>query len=279
MSSILRVGLVQMRSGLEPEANVAEASRLIRRAVADGAEFVATPEMTNVIEPRRSVLWEKVWDEAADPSVAALATVAREFGIWLSAGSLALRSGDRLVNRSLLYAPDGRIVARYDKVHLFDVALPNGESYRESGSYDGGARAVTVDIGPIRLGLTICYDLRFPQLYLALAGAGATVLTAPSAFTRVTGEAHWHVLLRARAIEAGAYVLAPAQSGVHAASEGPARATFGHSLAVGPWGKVLLDMGEGEGVGFVEIDPEEVVRARARVPALGHDRRYAGPIG
>jgi deaminated glutathione amidase len=275
MSSILRVGLVQMRSGLEPEANVAEASRLIRRAVADGAEFVATPEMTNVIEPRRSVLWEKVWDEAADPSVAALATVAREFGIWLSAGSLALRSGDRLVNRSLLYAPDGRIVARYDKVHLFDVALPNGESYRESGSYDGGARAVTVDIGPIRLGLTICYDLRFPQLYLALAGAGATVLTAPSAFTRVTGEAHWHVLLRARAIETGSFVLAAAQGGRHESG----RETYGHSLVVDPWGRILVEAQDQPGIILTDIDAEQAAVARRKIPTLRHQRDIAVGAG
>jgi predicted amidohydrolase len=268
MSKVLRVGLVQMCSGLEPEANIAEASRLIRRAVGDGAEFVATPEMTNVVEPRRSVLWEKVRDEADDQSVAALARLARELGIWLSAGSLALRSGQRLVNRSLLYAPDGSVVARYDKVHLFDVALPNGESYRESGSYDGGTQAVTVNIGPARLGLTICYDLRFPQLYLALAGAGANVLTVPSAFTRVTGEAHWHVLLRARAIETGSFVLAAAQGGRHESG----RETYGHSLVVDPWGRILAEAQDQPGIILTDIDSEQAAVARRKIPTLRHQR-------
>jgi predicted amidohydrolase len=271
MSSVMRVGLVQMCSGLEPETNIAEATRLIRRAVADGAEFVATPEMTNVIEPRRSVLWEKVREETEDLSVAALAAVARELGIWLSAGSLALRSGDRLVNRSLLYAPDGRIAARYDKVHLFDVALPNGESYRESGSYDGGTSAVTADIGPMRLGLTICYDLRFPQLYLALAGAGASVFTIPSAFTRVTGEAHWHVLLRARAIETGSFVLAPAQGGRHESG----RETYGHSLIVDPWGRILAEAKDQPGIILADIDAERAAAARRKIPTLRHQRDIA----
>jgi predicted amidohydrolase len=268
MSKVLRVGLVQMCSGLEPEANIAEASRLIRRAVGDGAEFVATPEMTNVVEPRRSVLWDKVRDEADDQSVAALARLARELGIWLSAGSLALRSGQRLVNRSLLYAPDGSVVARYDKVHLFDVALPNGESYRESGSYDGGTKAVTVNIGPVRLGLTICYDLRFPQLYLALAGAGASVLTVPSAFTRVTGEAHWHVLLRARAIETGSFVLAAAQGGRHESG----RETYGHSLVVDPWGRILAEAQDQPGIILTDIDSEQAAVARRKIPTLRHQR-------
>jgi predicted amidohydrolase len=260
-----------MCSGLEPAANIAEATLLVRRAVDDGAEFVATPEMTNVIEPRRALLWGKVGEEAEDFSVGALAALAQELGIWLSAGSLALRSGDRLVNRSLLYAPDGRIAARYDKVHLFDVALPNGESYRESGSYDGGGRAVTADIGSIRLGLTICYDLRFPQLYLALAGAGASVLAVPSAFTTLTGEAHWHVLLRARAIETGSFVLAAAQGGRHESG----RETYGHSLVVDPWGRILAEAQDGPGIIVTTIDAEQAVEARRRIPALRHQRVVA----
>ena len=271
MSSALRVGLVQMCSGVEPEANLAEAARLIRRAVADGAEFVATPEMTNVIEPRRSILWDKVREEGEDRSVAALAALAQELGIWLSAGSLALRSGDRLVNRSLLYAPDGSIAARYDKVHLFDVALPNGESYRESASYDGGGRAVTADIGSIRLGMTICYDLRFPQLYLALAAAGAGMFTVPSAFTRVTGEAHWHVLLRARAIETGSFVLAPAQGGRHESG----RETYGHSLVADPWGRILAEAQDQPGTIVIGIDAEQAEIARRRIPSLQHQRTIA----
>jgi deaminated glutathione amidase len=217
------------------------------------------------------VRWEKVREEPEDLSVAALAAVARELGIWLSAGSLALRSGDRLVNRSLLYAPEGRVVARYDKVHLFDVALPNGESYRESGSYDGGTWAVTAAIGPIRLGLTICYDLRFPQLYLALACAGASVFTIPSAFTRMTGEAHWHVLLRARAIETGSFVLAAAQGGRHESG----RETYGHSLVVDPWGRILAEAQDQPGIILADIDAEQAAAARRKIPTLRHQRDIA----
>jgi predicted amidohydrolase len=257
-----------MCSGLEPEANIAEASRLIRGAADQGAGFVATPEMTNIIEPRRALLVEKVREEAEDASVAALAALARELGIWLSAGSLALRSGDRLVNRSLLYAPDGQVKAHYDKIHLFDVMLPNGESYRESSSYDGGNEAVSADIGPFRLGLSICYDLRFPQLYLALASAGAAVLNIPSAFTRVTGEAHWHVLLRTRAIETGSFVIAAAQGGRHASG----RETYGHSLVVDPWGGIMAEAEAQPGVILADIDAERASEARARIPTLRHQR-------
>lgn len=266
--AVLRIGLVQMCSGLEPEANIAEASRLIRRAADAGAGFVATPEMTNIIEPRRAVLREKVQEEGEDPSVAELAALARELGIWLSAGSLALRSGDRLVNRSLLYRPDGQVKARYDKIHLFDVMLPNGESYRESSSYDGGNEAVSADVGPFRLGLSICYDLRFPQLYLALASAGATVLNIPSAFTRVTGEAHWHVLLRARTIETGSFVIAAAQGGRHASG----RETYGHSLVVDPWGGIMAEADAQPGVILADVDADRASEARARIPTLRHQR-------
>ncbi len=266
--AVLRIGLVQMCSGLEPEANIAEASRLVRRAADQGARFVATPEMTNIIEPRRAVLRQKVEEEAEDPSVAALAALARDLGIWLSAGSLALRSGDRLVNRSLLYRPDGRVEARYDKIHLFDVMLPNGESYRESSSYDGGNEAVSADVGPFRLGLSICYDLRFPQLYLALASAGATVLNIPSAFTRVTGEAHWHALLRARAIETGSFVIAAAQGGRHASG----RETYGHSLVVDPWGRIMAEADAQPGVILADVDADRASEARARIPTLRHQR-------
>jgi predicted amidohydrolase len=258
-----------MCSGLEPEANIVEASRLIRRAAGEGASFVATPEMTNIIEPRRAVLREKVREEADDPSVAMLSALARELGIWLSAGSLALRSGERLVNRSLLYAPDGKVKARYDKIHLFDVALPNGESYRESAGYAGGSQAVTADLGqPFRLGLSICYDLRFPQLYLALAGAGANVLTIPSAFTKVTGEAHWHVLLRARAIETGSFVIAAAQGGRHESG----RETYGHSLVVDPWGGIMTEAEDEPGVILADLEVARASEARARIPTLQHQR-------
>jgi predicted amidohydrolase len=260
-----------MCSGLEPDTNIAEATRLVRRAVDDGARFVSTPEMTNIVEPRRAVLWDKVREEAEDSSVAAFAALARELGIWLAAGSFALRSGDRLVNRSLLYAPDGGIMAHYDKIHLFDVALANGESYRESRSYDGGGQAVTADIGPIRLGLSICYDLRFPQLYLALAGAGASVLNIPSAFTRVTGEAHWHVLLRARAIETGSFVLAAAQGGRHESG----RETFGHSMIIDPWGRIVAEAQESPGIVLADIDAADAAAVRRKIPTLRHQREIA----
>jgi predicted amidohydrolase len=265
-----------MCSGLEPEANIAEASRLIRRAAGEGAGLVATPEMTNIIEPRRAVLRDKVREERDDPSVAALSALARELGIWLSVGSLALRSGDRLVNRSLLYAPDGQVKARYDKIHLFDVALPNAESYRESAGYDGGKEAVVADLGPFRLGMSVCYDLRFPQLYLALAAAGATVVTIPSAFTRVTGEAHWHVLLRARAIETGSFVIAAAQGGRHESG----RETYGHSLVVDPWGGIIAEAEVEPGVILAELEVARAIEARARIPTLEHQRPImVGVIG
>ena len=278
--SVVRAALVQLCSGDDPRVNLEVTEALVREAAGGGAGLVLTPECTNIVSGSRARQAAVLAGEGEDATLARMRAVAAELRVWLLLGSLCLKSGDadgRFVNRSLLVAPDGSVRARYDKIHMFDVDLDGGESYRESAAYRPGEAAVLAEAAGLKLGLTICYDMRFPHLYRDLGRAGAEVLAVPAAFTVPTGRAHWHVLLRARAIEAGAYVLAPAQSGVHAASEGPVRATFGHSLAVGPWGKVLLDMGEGEGVGFVEIDPEEVARARARVPALGHDRRYAGP--
>ncbi len=220
--------------------------------------------------------------EAEDPTLRRLRAVAAELRITLLLGSLLLKSGDpdgRFVNRSVLIGPEGAVIARYDKIHMFDVDLDGGESYRESAAFRPGDRAVTADAAGVRLGLTICYDMRFPALYRSLAQAGAQVLTVPSAFTVPTGRAHWETLLRARAIETGAFVLAPAQSGDHAAAHGRPRATWGHSLAVAPWGEVLADAGAGVGVTLVDLDLAEVDRARARVPALGHDRDFAPPHG
>jgi predicted amidohydrolase len=212
--------------------------------------------------------------EAEDASVAGYRDLAVETGAWLLAGSLVLRgAGDKLVNRSLLIGPTGEIAARYDKIHMFDVEIPDGQSYRESRAYQGGARAVTAELPWGRLGLTVCYDMRFAYLYRALAKAGAAFLTVPSAFTRFTGEAHWHVLLRARAIETGCYVIAPAQCGDH---EG-GRETYGHSLIVAPWGEVLADGGTAPGVTLAAIDPAKVDEARAMVPALDHDRDFSDP--
>jgi predicted amidohydrolase len=276
----MRAALLQLSSGDDPAANLAATERLVREAAAGGAALVLTPECTNIVtmdrERQRAVLCE----EAEDPTLARLAEVARELSVWLLVGSLCLRAGGgdgRFVNRSFLIGADGAVRARYDKIHMFDVVLRGGEAYRESAAYRPGERAVLAEAAGVRLGMTVCYDLRFPRLYRDLAKAGAEVLSVPSAFTVPTGEAHWHVLLRARAIETGAYVLAPAQWGTHPVATGKPRRTFGHSLAVSPWGDVLADGGEGVGVAFAEIEPEAVARAREMVPSLGHDRDYAPP--
>jgi deaminated glutathione amidase len=277
----MRAALVQLCSGDDPAANLARTEPLVREAAAGGAALVLTPECTNIVSADRARQQAVLVAEAEDPTLARLAAVAAELGIWLLIGSLCLKAGTkdgRFVNRSLLVGPDGRVRARYDKIHMFDVTLAGGESYRESAAYRPGERAVLAEAAGVRLGMTVCYDLRFPRLYRDLAQAGAEVLAVPSAFTVPTGRAHWEVLLRARAVETGSYVLAPAQSGRHPTGSGPARQTWGHSLAVGPWGEVLLDAGEPVGVSFAEIDPTEVARARAAVPSLGHDRPYAGPL-
>ncbi|OYX70950.1 MAG: amidohydrolase [Rhizobiales bacterium 32-66-11] len=267
----LRVGLVQLRSGREVAANIQTASALIREAALAGAQYVQTPETTNLMELDRTLLFEKLREEEADLALAAFRDLARELKIHLHVGSLALKISDqRAVNRGFLIAPDGEIAARYDKIHMFDVDLGNGESYRESNSYRPGERAVTASVAGVKVGLTICYDLRFPPLYRALAESGADVLTVPAAFTRPTGEAHWHVLLRARAIENGAYVLAAAQGGRHENG----RETYGHSLIVDPWGRVIAEGGTDPGVILAEIDLKEVAAARRRIPSLQHGRRF-----
>ena len=272
MTTSLTVGLVQMTGGVDVARNTDTAVGLVREAAGRGAAFVLTPEMTGLVDRRRDRLLANTTTEADDPTLAALRAVAADLGVWLLIGSLALKASadrdDRLVNRSFLIGPDGAIAARYDKVHLFDVDLPDGESYRESSLYDGGARAVVAQTPWGGVGLSVCYDLRFASLYRALARAGARLLTVPSAFTRTTGEAHWHVLLRARAIETGAFVLAPAQVGRH--EDG--RRTFGHALAVDPWGRVLVDGGEAVGVHLAKLALDEVDRVRARIPSLDHGR-------
>ena len=265
------VALAQMRSGLDPAANLAAASKLIAEAKAAGADYVLTPEMTNILAIRREQLAGAIKPEESDPSLAALRELARKLAIHLHLGSLAIKlPGERAANRSFLIDPAGEIVARYDKIHMFDVDLANGESYRESRTYRPGEGAVTADLPWGRLGLTICYDLRFPALYRALAENGASFLAIPSAFTRQTGEAHWHVLLRARAIENGCYVFAAAQGGAHENG----RETFGHSLVVDPWGRVLAEGGTEPGIVLAAIDPAAVATARGRVPSLQHGRRF-----
>jgi deaminated glutathione amidase len=262
---------IQMRSGTDMARNLAEASAMIAAAKAKGAHFVATPEMTNIIEPDRPRLRALARPEAEDATVAGYSALAKGLGLWLNIGSLALMgAAGRLINRSLLFAPDGSIAVRYDKIHLFDVDLPSGERVRESQAYDAGSSAVVAALPWGGLGMTICYDVRFPVLYRLLAQQGAAIITVPSAFTVATGEAHWHVLLRARAIETGCFVLAAAQGGRHDSG----RETFGHSLAVSPWGEVIAEAGAEPGVVMVEIDMGEVARARSRIPSLIHDRPF-----
>ena len=266
-----KAALIQMRAGLSPTANVDSAARLIREAKAAGADYVQTPEMTNVLAANREQLFKTIVEEEKDASLAAFRALARELKLTIHVGSLAIRlTPDRAANRSFLIGPDGEIVARYDKIHMFDVNLANGESYRESNNYRAGEIAVVADLPWGRLGITICYDLRFPALYRALAEAGAIFLSIPSAFTQQTGEAHWHVLTRARAIENGCFVLAAAQCGKH----DNGRATFGHSVIVDPWGRILTEGGSEPGVIMAEIDPAEVSKARSRIPSLEHGRRF-----
>jgi len=265
---------VQLRAGRNVAANVEAAADLVRQAAEAGATFVATPENTSLMEAERALLFEKAKSEDEDEALRALRAVARERKIWLLIGSLPIRvAEDKLANRSFLVSPEGRIAARYDKIHMFDVDLAGGESYRESRNFAAGESAVTADLPWGRLGLSICYDLRFPQLYRALAHEGARFLTVPSAFTRQTGEAHWHVLLRARAIENGSFVFAPAQGGRHENG----RETFGHSLIVAPWGEIIAEAGTEPGIVTAIVDPAKIEEARGRVPSLKHDRSFDRP--
>ena len=266
-----KAAMVQMRSGLDARRQCGCRGALIGEAKAAGADYVQTPEMTNIMEAKREQLFATIVEEEADTSLATLRELARKLGIYIHIGSLAIKlSADKAANRAFLIDPKGEIAARYDKIHMFDVDLAGGESYRESRNYRPGEFAVLSDLPWGRLGLTVCYDLRFPALYRALAEAGATMLAIPSAFTRQTGEAHWHVLMRARAIENGSFVFAAAQGGKHENG----RETFGHSLIVDPWGRILAEGGIEPGVVMAEIDLAEVAKARARIPSLQHGRRF-----
>ena len=270
-TSSFKAAMIQMRAGLAPTANIDAAVRLIGEAKSAGADYVLTPEMTNIMEVKRERLFANIVAEDADTSLVTLRELARKLVIYVHVGSLAIKiSPDRAANRSFLIDPKGEIAARYDKIHMFDVDLEGGESYRESRTYQPGEQAVLSDLPWGRLGLTICYDLRFPALYRALAEAGATMLTIPSAFTQQTGEAHWHVLIRARAIENGCFVFAAAQGGKHENG----RETFGHSLIVDPWGRILAEGGIEPGIVMAEIDLSEVAKARSRIPSLQHGRRF-----
>jgi predicted amidohydrolase len=266
-----RVGLIQMRSSRSPAENRDAAVALVEQAKRDGADYVQTPEMTNIMEVKRDNLFAAIVPDEQDTTLAAFRELARRLAIWVHVGSLAVKvSPERAANRSFLIDPRGDIKARYDKIHMFDVDLANGESYRESRSYQPGELAMVADLPWGRLGLTICYDLRFPALYRALAEAGSSFLAIPSAFTRQTGEAHWHVLNRARAVENGCFVLAAAQGGTHQSG----RETFGHSMVIDPWGNVIAEGGDAPGVVMAEIDPSLVGKARGRVPSLQHGRRF-----
>ncbi|SNS26730.1 Predicted amidohydrolase [Sphingomonas laterariae] len=267
----MRAALFQSCTGIDPQANAAALVAAIEQARAGGADMIFTPEMSGLLDRDRARAADHLADEAHDPVLASVREAAVKAGIWVHLGSLALageRRDGRLVNRAFLIDAAGAIRARYDKMHLFDVDLPTGESWRESAAYAPGNQAVVVDTPWGRMGLAICYDLRFPDLFRTLSDAGATILSVPAAFTVPTGRAHWHVLLRARAIEAGAFVIAAAQAGAH--EDG--RATYGHSLAIDPWGDVLLDMQGENGVGFADLDLKRLADVRARIPVLSHRR-------
>ena len=269
-----KAACVQLRSTGDVAENIRQTSAFVREAAAGGARFIATPENTNIMAQDNRAKLAATFDEAADPSLPAFASLAKELGVWLSIGSLHIKvSPEKTANRSFLFAPDGTIRARYDKIHLFDVTVATGESYRESSQVEGGHEAVLADTEFGTVGITVCYDLRFPQLYRKLAKKGAFAFTIPSAFTVPTGEAHWHVLLRARAIENGAFVIAPAQGGLHANG----RKTYGHSLIVAPWGEILAEAGTEPGVIFAKINPALSAEARGRIPSLEHDRDFSGP--
>ena len=278
MPNGLPIALIQTRSPATAEAGLAHVEPLIRQAAADGAKLILTPEGTNLLEQRRDRRAAAITDEAQDPCVLGLRRLAAELDIWLLIGSAIVRSGhagdDRAANRSLMIDPTGAITARYDKLHVFDVDLPNGETYRESATIRPGEPASMADTPWGRLGLTVCYDVRFPHLFRQLAKANAAMIAVPAAFTVPTGEAHWETLLRARAIETGAFVLAPAQGGTH--EDG--RKTWGRSIVVSPWGEVIAKLDHYDpGVLPATLDLTEVARARAAIPALTHDRDYAPP--
>ena len=267
----LRAACIQMRSGVEVAPNIAHASQMIREAAGQGAQLIATPEMTNLLDIRPGMARPKLMAEVDDPALAALRALAEELAVWLLIGSIAVtvEGEDRFANRSILIAPDGSIRARYDKIHMFDVEVGDGQSYRESRAYRPGERAVLAETDFATLGLSICYDVRFPHLYRKLAQAGAGILTIPAAFTRVTGQAHWHVLVRARAIETGSFVIAPAQGGTH--EDG--RETFGHSLIISPWGEVLAEKADDTpGILLADLDLDAIAKARTRIPSLGNER-------
>ena len=270
----LKIACIQLRSGDDVMENARIASGFIREAARNGANFIATPENTCLMAPDGGAKIEKTFVEKDDPALPAFRALAAELKIGLLIGSLAIKTSEtKTANRSYLIGPEGEIIAHYDKIHLFDVELPSGEHYRESNTVAAGSRAVVGDLGWAKIGMSICYDLRFPHLYRRLAKAGAEIIVVPSAFTVPTGKAHWHLLLRSRAVENSCFLMAPAQGGAH--SNG--RLTYGHSLIIGPWGDILAEGGEEPGIIAAEIDLDEVGAVRARLPSIRHDRDFAGP--
>lgn len=276
----MKIALLQLSVSDDPAENLPHTRAMLEKAAGAGAGFVLTPEVTNCLSSDRAHQRAVLRHEEEDPTLAALREDAARLKLWLLIGSLALKTADedgRFANRSFLIGPDGMVRARYDKINMFDVDVSETEKYRESAGYRPGTRAVIAPTPFGMLGLSICYDVRFPQLYRRLSQAGAQILTVPAAFNDTTGKAHWQSLLRARAIENGAYVLAPAQTGTHAAHEGRPRRTWGHSMVVAPWGEVVADGGTEPGVNYAEIDLAAVERARRRIPSLMHDRPFEGP--
>lgn len=271
MTQTFRAACIQMRSGTDIDRNVADATAMIRQAAGQGATFVSTPEMTTLFEGEGAALLAKAKSEAEDIALPRFRALAEELGVWLHLGSMAIKLSDtQCANRSFLLGPDGRVRATYDKIHMFDVQIGDGQVYRESSRYRPGERMAVVDAAGTKIGLSICYDLRFAYLYRAMAKAGAQILTVPAAFTKTTGEAHWHVLLRARAIETGSFVVAAAQCGHHENGKD----TFGHSLIIDPWGRIIAEGGVEPGVVLADIDLSLSTEARSKIPALTHDRPF-----
>ena len=277
---MLRAALLQLNASDDPAANLPVTLNYVREAADAGARFILTPEVTNCVSSNRGRQKEVLQHEEDDDTLAALSAEAKALKVWLLIGSLGLKTHDpdgRFANRSFLVSPRGDITARYDKIHMFDVDVSETETYRESEGYRPGTRAVVSQTDFATIGLTVCYDIRFPHLYRALAQKGARILTVPAAFSQPTGKAHWETLLRARAIENGCFVLAPAQTGIHPQSDDKIRKTHGHSMVIAPWGEVLADAGTDPGVTLVDLDLSQVDKARKRVPSLTHDRRFEGP--
>jgi predicted amidohydrolase len=273
--SQIKVASVQLRSGTDVARNIADASALIRQAAGHGAELIATPEMTTLLDRKPGAVWEKSTTEDADPGLKAFRVLAKDLGVTLLIGSLAVRAASgKCANRSFLIGPDGGVIASYDKIHMFDVQLNAGNVYRESDSFAAGDRTVIAQLPAGPLGMTICYDVRFPDLYRQLAVGGAKIIAVPAAFTRITGEAHWHILLRSRAIETGCFIIAPAQGGKH--EDG--RETYGHSLIIDPWGEILAEAGIEPGFITATLDLARVEEVRGKIPSLQHARTVRPPV-